>query len=100
MSDTNNGAGPPSLRDIAEAAYDDLEAGAEVEAPWPLKRKEKPKSPLHPTTDRAIKAAVGSPSRRPSRVKQSARPRPLLIQPRSLRFPRPVPLFLIQPPLL
>ena len=34
MSDSsNNGAGPPSLRDIAEAAYDDLEAGAEVEAP-------------------------------------------------------------------
>ena len=39
MSDTSNGAGqpPPSLRDIAEAAYDDLEAGAdeasEAEAP-------------------------------------------------------------------
>jgi hypothetical protein len=37
MSDTNNGAGPsqPSLRDIAEAAYDDLEANAEAEAPAP-----------------------------------------------------------------
>src|SRR5580765_1520944 len=35
MSDSsNNGAGapPPSLRDIAEQAYDDLEAGSETEA--------------------------------------------------------------------
>jgi hypothetical protein len=32
MSDTSNGAGspPPSLRDIAEQAYDDLEAGTEA----------------------------------------------------------------------
>jgi hypothetical protein len=29
MSDTNNGAAPPSLRDIAEAAYDDLENAVE-----------------------------------------------------------------------
>jgi hypothetical protein len=35
MSDTNNGAGPsqPSLREIAEQAYDDLERGAEEVAP-------------------------------------------------------------------
>jgi hypothetical protein len=29
MSDSNNGGQPPSLRDIAEQAYDDLEAGAD-----------------------------------------------------------------------
>ena len=34
MADENNAnAPPPSLRDIAEQAYDDLESGAEAEAP-------------------------------------------------------------------
>ena len=47
---------PPSLRDIAEQAYDDLETGAEAEAPRARapKRKPLPKNPLHQTTDRAI----------------------------------------------
>ena len=53
MSDTSNGAGPPSsLRDIAEAAYDDLESAAdevsevqEAEAPdeEPLASEERPR---------------------------------------------------------
>jgi hypothetical protein len=46
MSDTNNGDGqsPPSLRDIAEAAYDDLEAGADEtsEAEEPQEAAEQP----------------------------------------------------------
>jgi hypothetical protein len=48
MSDTsNNGSGPsqPSLRDIAEAAYDDLEAGAD-EASEAQQPEEPPEEPL------------------------------------------------------
>lgn len=46
MSDTNNGAGPaqPSLRDIAEQAYDSLESGAEevLEPQEPQEAAEEP----------------------------------------------------------
>ena len=77
--ENSHDAPAPSLRDIAEQAYDDLETGAETEAPRPLKGKPLPKSLLHPRKDRAIKAVAGSPSRRPSRVKQSENPP---IQPR------------------
>jgi hypothetical protein len=47
MSDTNNGAGPsqPSLRDIAEAAYDTLESGAE-ETSAPQEATEAQEEPL------------------------------------------------------
>ena len=45
--ENNNGAAPPpSLREIAEQAYDDLEAGAEAEAPRPLKGKPPAEEPL------------------------------------------------------
>jgi hypothetical protein len=37
---------PPSLRDIAEAAYDDLEAGAAAEAPLEAPAEEPPAEPL------------------------------------------------------
>ena len=37
---------PPSLRDIAEAAYDDLEAGAEAEAPLEAPAEEPAEEPL------------------------------------------------------
>ena len=59
--------------------------------PRSLKRKPLLKNPLHPKKDRAIKAVVGSPSRRPSRAKQSSSLPQLLIQPRSQKFPRPRP---------
>ena len=56
-------AAPPSLRDIAEQAYDDLETRAprppRARAPNP---RPLPKNPLHPTTDRAINRAAGYPS--------------------------------------
>jgi hypothetical protein len=47
MSDTNNGAGPsqPSLREIAEQAYDDLERGAEETAEV-QEGSEQPQEPL------------------------------------------------------
>ena len=93
MSDSsNNGAGPsqPSLRDIAEQAYDDLESrkprprapGPEADAPAeePLASDDRPRDKSGP---------LGAQVRRPSRVKQSASPS-LPIQPRrNQKFPRP-----------
>ena len=57
--ENQNGQTPPSLRDIAEQAYDDLETGAEPPRPRPPPKKPLPKNHLHPTTDRAINPVAG-----------------------------------------
>jgi hypothetical protein len=72
MSDTNNGAGPsqPSLRDIAEAAYDTLESGAD-EAPAqelseePLASSERPRDKSGRWVSKSSEAQSGEAIERP-----------------------------------
>jgi len=46
MADPNANAPPPSLRDIAEQAYDDLEEGAAAEGPGPVESEGSGEEPL------------------------------------------------------
>ena len=97
MSDTNNGAGPPpSLRDIAEQAYTDLETEAEAEGPGPEAEAvaEEPVASDDRPRDKSGRWVSKSPEAQPG---EAIRQPPADPAPKPTKFPSPVLPFLIQP---